>query len=148
MFLLNFSAPFKTYHNDKNYLVRRQQDPSDSMNAPLYDDTPIHPRCPLGPLYRSCPVCLKNIPVHEIITLHIHHHIPHYTCPPCLNFLLSRGYKKCPVCQHPHLYFRLEASRIHPSTLAQATPTSQPAQRRPSPRRRPRQNIRHFQTEE
>ena len=145
---MNFSAPFKTYTNDRVYLVRRQQDPSDHANACLYDDTPTRPCGHHGPFYRPCPVCLKKIPVHEIITLHIHHHIPHHTCPPCLNFLLSRGYKKCPVCQNPLLYFRLQASRIHSSTIAKATLPSQPTQRRPSPRRNPRRHIRRLQTEE
>ena len=148
MFFLNFSAPLKAYHNAHSYLIRRSQDPLDHANASLYEDTPTRPRGHFGPFYRPCPVCCKQIPANEIIALHIHHNIPHYTCPPCLNFLLSNGYKNCPVCKHPHLYFRLDASRIPSSTLAQATPNSQPPQRRPSPRRNPRRNIRRLQTEE
>ena len=147
-FVLYFSAPFKTYHNRHTYLVRRQQDPSDSMNAQLYDDHPTRPCGHHGPFYRPCPVCLKNIPANEIITLHVHRHIPHYTCPPCLDYLLSSGSKLCPVCKNPHLYFRLDASRIPSDIIAQASPPSQPPQSRPSPRRTPRRNTRQLQTEE
>ena len=145
---MTFSAPFKAYHNAHSYLIRRRQDPSDHANASLYEDTPTRPCGHFGPFYRPCPVCLKQIPANEIITLHIYQNIPHYTCPPCLNFLLSNGYKNCPVCKKPHLYFRLDASRIPSSTRAQATPTSQPPQRRPSPRRNPRRNTRQLQLEE
>ena len=140
-FILYFSAPFKTYNNGKTYLVRRQQDPSDSMNSQLYDDHPTRPCSHLGPLYRRCRVRQKSIPAHNIIALHIFNHIPHYTCPPCLDFLLSRGSKLCPVCTKPHLYFRLDASLIPASTIAQATPPSLPTPRRPTPRS-PRRNSR------
>ena len=145
-----FSAPFKTYSNNKTYLVRRQQDPSDSMNSPLYDDHPTRPCSHLGPLYHRCPVCQKAIPAHDIITLHIYKHIPHYTCPPCLDFLLSRGFKLCPVCKNPHLYFRVDASLIPSTVIAQTTLPSLPTQRRPQPRRthQPRRNSRQLQIEE
>ena len=150
-FVLNFSAPLKAYHNAHSYLIRRSQDPLDHANASLYEDVPTRPCGHFGPFYRPCPVCLKQIPVNEIITLHIHQHIPHYICPPCLNFLLTNDYTNCPVCKNPHLYFRVDAARIPPSTLAQATPPRQPPQSRPSrpqPRRNPRRNIRHLPTEE
>ena len=144
LFILTFSAPLKSYTIGRTYLVRRQLDPSDQANAWLYDDNPTRPCSHHGPFYRQCAVCLKNIPVIEIFTLHTFRHIPHYTCPPCLDFLLSRGYQKCPVCRNPHLCFRLDAS-ISPSTiLAQAKPSSLPTPRRSSPRR----NIRHLNTEE
>ena len=148
--IFTFSAPFKTYTNGSTYLVRRQQDPSDSANARLYEDKPTRPCGHFGPFYRQCPVCLKNIPTSEIIPLHIIRHCIHYTCPPCLDFLLSRQYTKCPVCQQPHLYFRLAASLIPPSIIAQATPPSLPPPHRPQPRRnnRPRRNIRQLSTEE
>ena len=139
--VLNFSAPFKTYTNGTTYLVRRQQDPSYSENSWLYDDNPTRPCGNHGPFYRPCPVFIKNIPASEIITLHTFHHIPHYTCPKGLDFLLSRGFKKCPVCKNPHLYFRIEASSIPSTILAQATPPRLP---RPQPRR----NSRQLNTEE
>ena len=130
--ILNSSAPFKSYTNGRTYFVRRQQDPSD------------RPCSHHGPFYRPCPTCLKNIPVNEIITFHTFRHIPHYTCPPCLDFLLSRGFHTCPVCKNPHLYFRLDASIISSTILAQATTPSLPSPRRPQPRR----NIRHLNAEE
>ena len=145
-FILYFSAPFKTYNNGKTYLVRREPDPSDSMNSQLYDDHPTRPCSHLGPLYRRLPVCQKAISAHDIIALHIFKHIPHYTCPPCLDFL-SRGFKLCPVCKNPYLYFRLDASLIPASTIAQATPPSLPTPRRPT-LRSPRRNSRQLQTEE
>ena len=148
-FVLYFSAPLKSYHNDRTYLIRKQQDPSDTMNSPLYDDHPTRPCSHIGPLYRRCPVCQKAIPAHTIITLHIFKNIPHYTCPPCLDFLLSRGFKLCPVCKNPHLYFRLEASQIPSDIIAHASPPNLPPGRpTPQPRRNPRRHTRQLNIEE
>ena len=122
----------------------------DEANAPLYEDNPTRPCSHLGPFYRQCPVCLKNIPAHEIIPLHIIRHIPHYTCPKCLDFLLSRSFKLCPVCKAPHLYFRLDAALIPSSIIAQATSPSLPPSHRPQPRRnnQPRRTSTQLPTEE
>ena len=88
------------------------------MNSQLYDDHPTRPCSHLGPLYRRCPVCQKAIPAHNIIALHIFKHIPHYTCTPCLDFLLSRGFKLCPFARTPIYIF----VSMHPSSLLVPSP--------------------------
>ena len=109
--------------------------PEDTVQLTLDDNTAVHFPYRSSPYYRPCPVCLKQIPANEIITLHIFRHIPHYTCPPCSDFLLSRGFLECPVCKNPHLYFRLDASRIPSTILAQATSPHRSIQRPLHPRR-------------
>ena len=83
-------------------------------------------------------MCLKIIPVHELIILHIlqtFHPIPYHTWPKCLEFLLSRGYEKCPVYKQPHLYFRFDASLMSPTTIIPTPTPSFPPQQRLSPGR-------------
>ena len=114
------SQPLKSYHIGSNYLIRRPFNPADTENAWLYDDTPI-PCNHSGPLFHKCPVCHSFFLPSELIILHSLNHVPHRACPPCLNFLLSRHYKKCPICARPHLYFRVPASGL-PRPIFQSVP--------------------------
>ena len=61
------------------------------------------------------------------------------TPAPSVSILLSRGFTKCTVCNQPHLYFRVDASLISPTTVVLVPTTSQPTQQRSSPRRTSRQ---------
>ena len=106
-FVLNFSAPFKTYANGKTYLVRRQLDSSDQANAWLYDDHPTRPCSHHGTFcapYASAPYALRIS-----LSMKSSPFTPSVTSPttpaPCLDFLFSRGLRKCPICKNPICIF-------------------------------------------
>ena len=131
-FVLNFSAPFKTYTNGNMYLVRRQLDPCDHGNAWLYDDHPTRPCSHHGPFYRPCPVCLKNSPVNEIITLHTFRHIPITPAPNVLISFCPEDTETAPSAYNPTCTSVLMLLLCPlPPLFQRRYPTSQPNNVRP-----------------